>query len=503
MVEIKVLDTNVLIHDPNAFHHFKGSRIIIPMTVIEEVDKFKKGVDEKGRNARQINRYLDKLRDQGSLQEGVSIENGSVIQVMMSKRVEETNKEVILSDVNDNLIIGSALYVKKNQPQAEVTLISKDANVRIKADAVGLKSTDYKEEQVKFDELFTGNTNLEVDQEMITEFIQNQQLQLLTMVDPSTQKEEKLMDNQKENPEITSSETETTVERENYRNDNQKSQSTTILESGREKKLYPNQFVTLYNKNNKEEFYVTRYNYKQKTLTPLKFYKDQELIFGIKARNNEQKMAFELLLNDEVQMVSLIGKAGTGKTLLAMAAGLHKVVEENKYSRLVISRPISPLGKDIGYLPGSKMEKFNPWMQPIYDNMDILIQSHDEPESNKSGKLFNKKRTSLEDYLDTGFIELEPLTYIRGRSLPDQFIIIDEAQNLTSHEMKTIVTRAGERTKIVLTGDPYQIDIPYLDSESNGLSMSVEKLKSEIIIGHITLEKGERSQLADIAARHF
>jgi PhoH-like ATPase len=201
--------------------------------------------------------------------------------------------------------------------------------------------------------------------------------------------------------------------------------------------------------------------------------------------------------------VTLIGKAGTGKTLLAIAAGLHKVIEENKYKRLIISRPISPLGKDLGYLPGTKSDKLNPWMQPIYDNMEILIHSHGEIETEREGRIFHKRRPVVEDYLDQGWLELEPLTYIRGRSMPNQFMIIDEAQNLTPHEMKTIITRAGEGTKVVLTGDPYQIDIPYLDSESNGLSMSVEKLKEEEIVGHITLEKGERSKLADIAAKHF
>ena len=211
-------------------------------------------------------------------------------------------------------------------------------------------------------------------------------------------------------------------------------------------------------------------------------------------------MALELLLDDNIKLVSLSGIAGTGKTLLAIAAGLQKVIEENKYARLVISRPIFPLGKDLGYLPGSKTEKFNPWMQPIYDNMDILLSHHDQvgPTNPK-----NKRKTSIDDFMDYGYVELEPLTYIRGRSLPDQFMIIDEAQNLTPHEMKTIITRAGENTKIVLTGDPYQIDIPYLDSSSNGLSVAVEKLKVEDIVGHITLIKGERSALADLAAKYF
>ena len=448
MANIIVLDTNVLLHDPNALFSFKGERVIIPMMVIEEIDTFKKGVDEKGRNARQISRYLDKIRKEGSLQNGVEIENKTIIQVVMSKKVESITSDVMLSDENDNLIIGTALYVKQKNPEDKVILISKDANIRIKADAVGLEANDFEADRVNFEELFTGYTNLEVEPEVIKAF-----------------QESKKIDSPVEG-------------------------------------LFPNQFVKLINKDNPEERILTRYYYEDKSLQELKHYTGG-IVFGIKARNEEQTMAIDLLLDDKVQMVSLIGKAGTGKTLIAIAAGLQKVVEENRYSRLVISRPISPLGRDLGYLPGTKGEKFDPWMQPIYDNMEILINSHGEQEENRNGKIFNKKRPSLNDFLDHGFIELEPLTYIRGRSLPDQYIIIDEAQNLTPHEMKTIITRAGEGTKVVLTGDPYQIDIPYLDSESNGLSMSVEKLKNEEIVGHITLEKGERSKLADIAARYF
>jgi PhoH-like ATPase len=218
-------------------------------------------------------------------------------------------------------------------------------------------------------------------------------------------------------------------------------------------------------------------------------YTGQE-VFGIKARNFEQEMALDLLLDDSIKLVSLSGKAGTGKTLLAMAAGLHKVVEEEKYSRLVISRPISPIGKDLGYLPGTKADKFNPWMQPIYDNMDILLSLHDESGNSKS-----KKKPSLNDCLDYGFLELEPLTYIRGRSLPDQFIIIDEAQNLTPHDMKTIITRAGRKHQACSHRDPYQIDIPYLDSQSNGLSVAIEKLKTEEIDGTLLWKRANAPNL--------
>jgi PhoH-like ATPase len=448
-----VLDTNVLIHNPNSLFSFQDNVVIIPIVVIEEIDNFKKGLDEKGRNARQIGRYLDKLRSDGSLKDGVLMDNGGYIIVSVTHNIEHELSHICLTNNNDNQIIGTALFYKELYKSSKVTLVSKDANVRIKADAVGLFAANYETETIVFEELYTGLKSIHI-----------------------------------------------TAEQRNFYSDHG---SLTIENID----FYPNQFIRLYLENEticeENANYVTgRYSAETQTILPLANYKAGMEIFGIKARNEEQEFAFDLLMDDNIKMVSLVGKAGTGKTLLAIAAGLQKVVEENKYTRLVVSRPISPLGKDIGYLPGSKADKFNPWMQPIYDNMEILLSNKEDFE-NKNGKLFGKKTPKLQDYLDFGFIELEPLTYIRGRSLPNQYIIIDEAQNLTPHEMKTIITRAGENTKIVITGDPYQIDIPYLDSESNGLSMSAEKLKPEPLVGHITLKKGERSTLADIAAKYF
>ncbi|PID29647.1 MAG: phosphate starvation-inducible protein PhoH [Candidatus Cloacimonadota bacterium] len=448
MRKIYVLDTNVLIHDPQSLFAFADNHVVLPMVVLEEMDTFKKNIDEKGRNARQIGRYLDNLRKKGSLRKGVKTDKNGIIQIVLSHEIEEERSLFHFSDKNDNLIIGTALHLQNTAKRKKVILISKDVNVRIKADTLGIQAENFETNKVNFEELFTGISDLTVSAEKINSF-----------------KEYDFLTNESNN-------------------------------------LFPNQFIKLINKENKEDFVYGKYVKSNNTIYPLTCYKGND-VFGIKARNNEQKLALELLLDETVKMVSLVGKAGTGKTLLAMAAGLNQVVEENKYSRLIISRPISPLGKDLGALPGTKTEKFNPWMAPIYDNMEILINGHNEYEENKHGKVFGKKQASLEDYLDYGFIELEPLTYIRGRSLPNQYIIVDEAQNLTPHEMKTIITRAGEGTKIVLTGDPYQIDIPYLDSESNGLSMAAEKLKPEEIVGHVTLQKGERSQLADIAAKYF
>lgn len=446
--KIFVLDTNVLIHNPLSLFAFDEHDVVIPITVIEEVDNFKKGLDEKGRNSRQVGRILDTLREKGSLQNGVPTDKGGSIRVALSRKISDTATDILILDNNDNLIIGTALHFARQEPDAQIILVSKDANVRIKADAVGLTAQNFESDKVKFDELYTGVSELLLTDKSYNTFLERQY-----------------------------------VRKRNW-------------------DLCPNQFVKVMQKRNRNQFIWCRYSEENKAVYPLVFYRGQR-VFGVHARNEEQGLALDLLLDPDVKMVSLIGKAGTGKTLIAIAAGLNQVIEENNYTRLVISRPISPLGKDLGFLPGSKAEKFNPWMQPIYDNMEILIQGHSEEDSSQNGKIFGKKKPILDDYLDFGFIELEPLTYIRGRSLPNQYIIIDEAQNLTPHEMKTIITRAGEGTKVVLTGDPYQIDIPYLDSESNGLSMAVEKLKHEKIVGHVTLEKGERSLLADIAAKYF
>lgn len=443
--KIFVLDTNVLIHSPQALFSFEENRVVVPIVVLEEIDQFKKGVDEKSRNARQIGRYLDSLRTQGSLQEGVRMENGGTIQVTVNKDVTDTADKLFFLDRIDNLIIGTALYFKDKYPDKQVTLISKDTNVRIKADAVGINSENYETDTIKFEELYTGWNPVEVEKSDFDEATVKGFL-------PNTFGE-----------------------------------------------FCPNQYLRITDNQDPARSRSLRYLKSSNAFHAMQFYTG-EPVFGITARNFEQEMALDLLLDDSIKLVSLSGKAGTGKTLLAMAAGLQKVVEDQKYTRLVISRPISPLGKDLGYLPGTKSEKFNPWMQPIYDNMDILLSLH-EDKSYENMK--NKRKPSIEDFMDYDFLELEPLTYIRGRSLPDQFIIIDEAQNLTPHEMKTIITRAGENTKLVLTGDPYQIDIPYLDSASNGLSVAVEKLKNEDIVGHMTLEKGERSKLADLAAKYF
>lgn len=473
MEKIFVLDTNVLIHNPQAMFSFDEHTVVIPIVVIEEIDQFKKGVDEKSRNARQIGRYLDELRSHGNFQEGVPTQHGGKIMITVNNEVTDAAKRLFFMDKNDNLIIGTALYCKGRYPDAKVTLVSKDANVRIKADSVGINAETFETDSLRFEEVYTGWESVTVDTAVYDEFLDKRSL------------------------------------------------ANTFGD------LFPNEFIRFVDAANPERVCTGRYNQAQNLINALAYSPNTE-VYGLKPRNYEQEMALDLLLDDSIRLVSLSGKAGTGKTLLAMAAGLKKVVEENIYSRLVVSRPIFPMGKDLGYLPGSKAEKFNPWMQPVYDNMEILLNLNEDKaptariadashHSNDNGRKPDtslrwnengygkekKKKVSIADFLDYGFLELEPLTYIRGRSLPNQYIVIDEAQNLTPHEMKTIITRAGKDTKIVLTGDPYQIDIPYLDALSNGLSIAVEKMKNEAIVGHITLEKGERSVLAELAARIF
>ncbi|MBS3741286.1 MAG: PhoH family protein [Candidatus Cloacimonetes bacterium] len=448
MKKIFVLDTNVLIHDPNAVYNFEKNQIVIPITVIEEIDSLKKGMDEKGRNARFISRLLDKLRKKNSLSKGVKTKTGGTLKVSLSHKVSEDLNNDLITDKNDNLIIGTALHLQIENPNTEVILVSKDANVRIKADTLGIKAENYEHEKVNFEELYTG------------------------ILKHETSKKE--LQNLREELEI---------------------KNTFGLQ-------YYNQFLLMYEKDNFGNNIVARYDKDENTVQVIEDY-TKNRVWGIRALNPEQEASFEILLDDDIKIVSLLGMAGTGKTLLALAAGLRKVIEEEKYSRLIVTRPIFPLGKDIGYLPGTKEEKYDPWMQPIYDNMEILLHTKEQQKNLGKKTSSSKPNTTMDDYLDFGFIQMEPLTYIRGRSLPDQYLIVDEAQNLTPHEMKTILTRAGDDTKVVLTGDPYQIDIPYLDSESNGLSIVAEKFKDEQLAGHVTLVKGERSLLAAIAAKYL
>ncbi|PLX96213.1 MAG: phosphate starvation-inducible protein PhoH [Desulfuromonas sp.] len=436
MKKTYILDTNVLLHDPQALQRFEENDLVIPMTVIEEIDRFKKDLSETGRNARQISRLLDALRRQGSLVEGVPLERGGVLKVELYS--EEALKKLppeLRSDSGDNRILAVALALKENCG-CPVIFVTKDTNLRIKADTIGLVAADYESDKVSIDELYSGTTEMVAAGEEIDRFYSQGTL--------------------------------------------------SVAQSG----LFPNQLVTLVDEGNLSHTGIGRYQALQQQIMPLlKVPKDG--VWGVHPRNREQQFALDILLDDDIQLVTLVGKAGTGKTLLAIAAGLHKATDEGVFSRLLVSRPVFPLGRDLGFLPGDVEEKLAPWMQPIFDNVELLLGSVDER---------GKRKRGYKELVDMGILEIEPLTYIRGRSIPAQYMIVDEAQNLTPHEIKTIITRAGEGTKIVLTGDPYQIDNPYVDSASNGLTYVVEKFKGEQIAAHVTLSKGERSPLAELAA---
>jgi len=433
MRKIYVLDTNILIHDPKAITKFEGNDVVLPIYVIEEIDKLKKSEGNRGAAARGAARYIDGLREKGSLSQGVNIEGDIFFRVEIDGDRTEL-PDSLKRDIIDNRILAIALYIKKKNKDKKVILVSKDTNMRIKGDALGLYIEDYQTGKVTLEGLYKGSQEVEVSSENIKKYDKSGRI-----------KYDEIM----------------------------------------ETKPLPNEFIIL---KNKEKTFAGRFNTSSKRIERLSF--GDVSAWGVRGRNKEQEFALDLLMDESVKVVTLVGKAGTGKTLLAVATGLEQVVERSKYKKLFIARPIVTMGKDIGYLPGSEKEKLKPWMQPIFDNIDFLANAKEE----KAGE---KVISGLEAL---GLLKIEALTYIRGRSIPAGFMIIDEAQNLTPHEIKTIVTRAGENTKIVFTGDPYQIDNPYLDTESNGLTYLAEKFKSATISGHITLEKGERSELAELAA---
>ena len=376
---------------------------------------------------------LDELRAQGNLAEGVDLPEGGHLRVAFSERRLPTAMTSVGHEV-DSRIIAVALDVKDQGPEKPTILVSKDVNLRIRADALGLVAADYEHDRTRLDELYTGVFEVEVDGDTVDAFYREGE-----MPPPEDAK--------------------------------------------------PNAFVQLIDRGNPSHGAMGRVEPNGQRVVKLPTKRDR--VWGIGARNREQSFALNLLLDDRIKLVTIVGKAGTGKTLIALAAALHKAHEEKVYQRVLVSRPIFPLGRDIGYLPGDIEEKLRPWMQPIFDNLELLMGLTSEDRRN--GR-------SYEEMLHLGMLEVEPLTYIRGRSIPDQFLIVDEAQNLTTHEVKTIVSRAGEGTKIILTGDPYQIDNPYMDATSNGLVHTVNRLRGQTIAGHITLRKGERSELAELAA---
>ncbi len=424
-----VLDTNVLLHDPRCIHRFQEHEVVIPIWVIEEVDRFKREVTEIGRNAREVSRELDRLRLKGPLSGGIQLDSGGTVRVVVD-RVDVTLPPSIRDGSADNLILGVALFYKRQGK--DVIFVTKDTNLRIKADALGVPAEDYETDKVQIDELYCGWRSFTVSRKTLDALFAQKTIPC-------------------------------------------------------EWELRPNEMLLLVDEENPSHTALAKHVPAQNAVQPVE---EAKPLWGISPRNKEQRFAIDLLLNDQIPLVTLIGKAGTGKTLLALAAGLHKVSDQQVYQRLLVTRPIFPMGRDIGFLPGELEEKLKPWMQPIFDNLELLLNL----------SYSNRGHDAYRELVDQRILQIEALTYIRGRSIPSQFMIIDEAQNLTPHEVKTIVTRAGENTKVILTGDPYQIDNPYIDSSSNGLTYVVERFKDQPLAGHITLSRGERSELAEVAA---
>jgi len=435
--KIYVLDTSVYLTDANSIHSFENNDIVIPLKVLEEIDKHKKRQDAVGSNARQIIRTLDTLRAEGNLHKGVRLDKRKGI--VSTKTFDPIDiPEGFEVGVPDNEIIGTALTEKKNKPNKKVIVVSNDIMMRVKCDAIGLPCEDYNKGQIvnKPTEIYTGFLTHLVDEQVIDQFYAGEDI---------------FLDKEEIQP-------------------------------------HPNQFLMLVSNTNEKKTALSRFYDHIQPLRKINGSFNNKGIWGVKPKNKEQSFAADLLMDPSVPIVSLIGKAGSGKTLLALAAGLAQILEPNheKYRRLVVSRPVQPVGKDIGYLPGTMEEKMLPWIAPIQDNLRFLMG--------------NDKET-VQMYVDNGAIEIEALTYIRGRSISNAFIIIDEAQNLTTHELKTIITRVGEGTKIVLTGDIEQIDNVYIDATTNGLTYAVEKFKEHDLAGHVSLVKGERSRVASLAAK--
>ena len=433
MTKTFVLDTNVLLHDPRAPLGFDDNEVVLPIYVVEELDQFKKDLSELGRNAREVSRLIDSLRAKGPLGDGVTLENGGTLRVGFVDESAPPSPYFAKRHQYDSLILRTALELN-HSPERKVVLVTKDTNLRIRADAVGLEAVDYDPEQVEIAELYEGHREIVVPPDALQR----------------------------------------------------------AFDGGLEldvKGLHPNEYLLLRDETKANHTALARYDDGDGRAHALQ--RRREAVWGIFARNKEQAFALDLLLDDDIALVTLVGKAGTGKTLLALAAGLQKVTEDDEFQRVLVSRPVLPLGRDLGYLPGTVEEKLDPWMKPIYDNVELLLGLNQNARRETHGH---------QELFEMGVVEVEPLTYIRGRSIPNQFLIIDEAQNLTPHEVKTILTRAGEGTKVVFCGDPYQIDNPYVDTTNNGLVHLVDRFQNQSIAGTVTLTRGERSELAELAA---
>ncbi len=455
--KIYVLDTNVLVHDPYAMLSFDGAIVGIPAIVLEQLDEFKKEPTVRGRNTREAIRILDGLRTKGSLRDGVALENGGTLRVLFLDQFKfETFPFKIRIEDNEILMTAASLKAKGYH----VVFISKDLNARVKADALGIETQDYVKENISEDQFYHGWRRIQV---------------------PSVQLS-------KESPDD-------------------------LVKFAQANTIELNEYIIAESRSNKFNYRVFRYLGGQK----FKPVSDPAFPWPFKARNPQQLMALDLLMDPAIQLITLFGPAGTGKTFLSLVAGLYHVLVEQEYEKILVSRPIVPLGRDIGYLPGTMEEKLHSWMLPVFDNMEFIehelrighhLEAIQEEEfgrrgRGKKGAGFHERPAargmSLDELMRRGKVSLEAITYMRGRSIPYQFILIDEVQNLSPHEVKTIITRVGEGSKMVLTGDPYQIDSPYLDFASNGLVIASERFKGQELFGSVYLETSERSKLSQLA----
>ena len=428
-----VLDTNVLLHDPNSLLSFADNNVLLPIEVIEEIDRFKRESSDLGQNARTVSRSLDALRAKGRLSEGVPLANGGRLRILFAPS-NGSHPVPFGNNAVDNRIIALALGVQKADLLIPTVLVTKDINLRIKADALGLPAEDYETDRVLLQDLYTG-----VFERTIS-----------------------------------------AADMARFRAENE-------MPVGASGASFPNEYCTLIEEGSPKKTALVKVDATGARLVPI--LDCREGVWGIKPRNREQHFAFDALLDDRIKLVTLMGKAGTGKTLLALAAALRRTIQERAYRRVVVARPTISMGKELGFLPGTLEEKLNPWMQPIYDALELLGDLNMGHEHRRNS-----------DLVRSGSIMVEALSYIRGRSIANQFMVIDEAQNLTPLEVKTIITRVGQGSKIVFTGDPYQIDNPYVDSSSNGFNYIVSRFRPQAVAAHVELQKGERSELAELAA---
>jgi|LGOV01.1.fsa_nt_gb PhoH-like ATPase len=457
--KIFVADTNVFCHDPEALFKFTNSDLIIPITVLEEMDGLKKGLNEVGRNIRTTCRHLDDLSTDNKLYDGVTLEHGGTVKVMTSPTdVMDWIPADLGKEVADNRIIAVAMATQRLNQDVDVVLVSKDVNVRVKADALGLVAEDYDNDKVVFDEMFDGTTEVYVSPEQMSAF------------------------------HIAGG----------------------IPTSELEGDFYPNVFVQLNNHSDTQSVGIGRYIASEEAIIKID---DGVEPSDLVPRNREQQYLIDVLMDDNIKLVTIAGKAGSGKSMVALAAALEQVMEpDHEYKRLLVARPVTTMGdQGMGFLPGDISDKLSPWMAPISDNVEQLMPEYgrfdlgsDGGKKTKKFSATDEKRagvtTPLDELIKRGYVELESLEHIRGRSIKGQILLLDEGQNATPHEIKTIITRAGEGTKIIITGDPYQIDNHYLDEDSNGLTFCAERFKDQYIAAHITMKSGERSELAELAA---